>query len=173
MKFFYPLSLLCCFLFASCNNQPANKNNLVTLNPNDSLVVVNQGVFHFGIGLPKDLMIENDPVIEFNGATGELGIKIGESFYLVMTKEQKSIESVLGELNEEGQLFDNKIIEQTDKLIVYQQILPTGEAYFYHLYANSVVDEKWYSVKTWDLGEFTLDDIGRMKQAVLSMRSAE
>ncbi|MCC6599226.1 MAG: hypothetical protein IT223_00965 [Crocinitomicaceae bacterium] len=134
-------------------------------NPNDSLINVDQGPFRFSIGLPKDLMIGAPAAIVFNSATGELDIKIGDTFHIVLNQEEKKMNAVLKELSSDN-LFENKILEQTESMVVYQQVLPTGEPYSFNFSAILQAGGKWYYIKSWAIGEFTLEQINRMKQAV-------
>ncbi len=168
------LAVLSCqvFLF-SCSDEPKKDNPTATvqLQPNDSLFHINQGGYDFNIILPKDLMIENSPEIALNNGTGELNIQLGDQFWIVASLEKADIIRIKTELNED-MLFTNRIVEESDKSVMYQRILPDGTEYDYSFKCSNEIGGKSYFFRTSEEGEFKMDHVTKMKQAISSVHSA-
>lgn len=158
-------------LFVACSDLKQNGTEQVQASTNDSLFNVNEGPYRFAIYLPKDLMINDKPAIAMNGATGELHISIGTGFHLVFTQEQKELAQLEAELAEDA-LFTNKITERKENGFVYQQMLPSGEAYYFHYAQVSKVADTPYLVRSWPIGEYPMEAVQRMKMAASSIHSA-
>jgi hypothetical protein len=150
----------------SCDNPqteagtPATESE-ITLSPNDSLVVINEGVYQFAITLPKDLMINHAPQIEHMSSTGELHIKIGNDFWLVASESQQNLDAIKTELGED-QL----------STMVFQRFLPDGTEYDYSMRGMSQVGNKHFVFKACDEGEFTKEAVTKMKHSVSSVHQA-
>jgi hypothetical protein len=137
----------------------------VAVNPNDSLFTVNEAGYNFQIALPKDLMIANAPEIAVNEATGELNIRLGEQFWIVATQEQMDLASIKHEL-EEDMLFTNKVVEESNNSLLVQRILPDGTTYDYSYQSLNQISGKPYVFKTSEEGEFSMESVNRMRQAI-------
>jgi len=159
-------------LFAACGDGGKSGAEQVQVSPNDSLFNVNEGPYRFSIYLPKDLMINDKPAVAMNSATGELHISIGTGFHLVFTQEKKELTQVEAELADDP-LFTNKITERKEDGFVYQQVLPTGEAYYFHYAQISKVGETDYFVRSSPLGEYPMESIQRMKMSASSIHLAD
>jgi hypothetical protein len=153
---------------SGCQNQQAKENAKALVSANDSLFHVSEGPYRFSLYLPKDLLINNAAELKMNSATGELHIAIGDNFHLVVFQEQKDLAALEAELKEDP-LFTNKIVEREEDALVYQQVLPTGEAYFYHYARIADVSGTPFVVRSWSLGEYPMDGIQRMKHAAKSI----
>ncbi|MEN9640145.1 MAG: hypothetical protein RLZZ262_2014 [Bacteroidota bacterium] len=160
----------------SCDNPqteagtPATESE-ITLSPNDSLVVINEGVYQFAITLPKDLMINHAPQIEHMSSTGELHIKIGNDFWLVASESQQNLDAIKTELGED-QLFSFKVVEEDKSTMVFQRFLPDGTEYDYSMRGMSQVGNKHFVFKACDEGEFTKEAVTKMKHSVSSVHQA-
>jgi hypothetical protein len=163
----------CQVILFSCSNEPKKEiaGNTVQLQPNDSLFHINQGGYDFNIILPKDLMIENTPEITLNNSTGELNIHLGDQFWIVASLEKADIIRIKTELNED-MLFTNRIVEESDKSVMYQRILPDGTEYDYSFKCSNEIGGKSYFFRTSEEGEFKMDHVTKMKQAISSVHSA-
>lgn len=159
----------------SCQQNAATaepeKKAEIQLNPNDSLVTVNQGGFTFSMILPKDLMIENAPVIALNEATGDLHIQVGKNFWIVATQENTNLSAIKASLSED-MLFTNKVVEETDKSIMVQRILPDGMEYDYNYHSICELAGKSYVFRTSEEGEFSMESVNRMKHAISSVKQS-
>jgi hypothetical protein len=172
----------CAFVLASlailesCENTqttgtPIAETQKIQCSPNDSIVVINEGIYHFAITLPKDLMINHAPRIEHQSATGELHIKIGEDFWLVASESQQNLDAIKSELGED-QLFSFKIVEEDQSTMVFQRFLPDGTEYDYSMRGMTQVGDKQYIFKASDEGEFTKEEVTKMKNSVASVHQA-
>ena len=161
------------FLLFSCSDSSNadSKKETVQLQPNDSLFHINQGGYDFNIILPKDLMIENTPEISLNSGTGELNIHLGEQFWIIASLEKADIIRIKTELSED-MLFTNRIVEENDKSVMYQRILPDGTEYDYSFKCSNEIGGKDYFFRTSEEGEFKMDHVTKMKQAISSVHSA-
>lgn len=157
-------------LVHSCemNNTNTNKASELVLQPNDSLFAINDGGYNFKIILPKDLMISNTPRISVNGATGELNIRLGEEFWIVAVQEKTDITTIKNVINED-MLFTSHVIEETNNSLLVQRNLPDGTTYDYNFHSFGDVGGKPYLFKTSAEGEFSMESISRMKQAISSI----
>ena len=82
-----------------------------------------------------------------------------------MVSEDKKDLSQLEEMLKNDDLFTNKIMEEDANSIMYQQVLPTGETYCYQ-YAKIVMGHgKSYLVQSAKDGEYTFENVARMRQA--------
>lgn len=160
-------------LIQSCNTTPTahEKAAEIVMQPNDSIFSVNDGGYNFSIILPKDMMIESSPNITVNSATGELHIQVGDKFWIVATQEKTDMTTIKTSINED-MLFTNRIVEENPNSILYQRILPDGTEYDYSYRNFCDLGGKTYVFKTCEEGEFSMDNVSRMKQAICSVRSA-
>lgn len=163
MKNFTLIAVGCALAMASCQQQPEVNQPEIVLSANDSLFRVNEGPYNFNICLPKDMLINNDAEVRVNDATGDLNITIGENFHLVVTNRHQDLGSTHADMNGDG-LFTNKVIEQDQTSVLYEQVLPTGETFSYQFCKNINGTNQAYSVQSSPVGEFTLEAINRMKQ---------
>lgn len=157
----------------SCDTTPKQAEEQIqskAQSSNDSLFKVNEGGYDFAIYLPKDLMIENTPEIIFNGATGDLHIRIGEQFWIVASQEKKDIAAIKSEI-EENMLFTSRIIEENGTSVLYQRLLPDGSAYDYSYRNVSSINGKPYFFKTSEEGEYSRESVDLMKTAITSVHT--
>jgi hypothetical protein len=162
--------------FDACQSAPTTPTEQpevvkINISPNDSLFVVDQGGYQFAIALPKDLMINDAPRIEHQSSSGELHIKIGDNFWLVAIEGQSSLDQVKSELGED-MLFTFKVVEEDKSTMVYQRFLPDGTEYDYSFRSMNQVGQKYYMFKACDEGEFTKEEVGKMRHSVSSVQQA-
>ncbi len=165
-------ALLCTIAFLpSCNNndQQVEKHADILLQTNDSLFNVNESGYSFQIILPKDLMISNTPRILVNQSTGDLHIQLGEQFWIVASQEKSDMTNIKTVMDED-MLFTNKVMEETQNSLLVQRILPDGTTYDYNFRSFSEVAGKPYVFKTSEEGEFSIESVKRMRQAIASIR---
>lgn len=158
----------------SCQNDQktaTTSNAAVTLNQNDSLFMINQGGYSFEIIMPKDIMIANAPSIQLNNATGDLHIQCGEQFWIIASMEKTDLAKIKSTLGED-MLFTSKIIEETNNSLLYQRNLPDGAAYDYNFRSICELGEKSYTFRTCEEGEFSLENVNRMKSVIASVRQS-
>lgn len=152
----------------SCKTEKNKHEANTQVSVNDSLFHVNEGPYRFAIYLPKDLLINNTAELKMNSGTGELHIAIGDYFHLVIVQEAKELAALEAELKDDP-LFTNTIVEREENSLVYQQVLPTGEAYFYHYVQVTDLEGTPFVMRSWSQGEFPMDGIQRMKHAARSI----
>jgi len=172
-KVLFIIGIALVILNQSCNTTTKQSEEQVqskAQSANDSLFKVNEGGYDFAIYLPKDLMIENTPEITFNGATGDLHIRIGEQFWIVASQEKKDIALVKAEI-EENMLFTSRIIEENGTSVLYQRLLPDGSAYDYSYRNISSINGKPYFFKTSEEGEYSRESVDLMKTAINSVHT--
>lgn len=166
-------SVVCFNACQSNTTAPVNAESTAKINtsPNDSIFTVNEGGYHFTIALPKDLMINNAPRIEHQSSSGELHIKIGDDFWLVAAEGKANLETIKSELGED-MLFTFKVVEEDKNTLVYQRFLPDGTEYDYSFRSLSQVGSNYYVFKACDEGEFTKEEVTKMKHSVGSVQQA-
>jgi len=140
------------------------------IGPNDSLFKVQQGPYQFSVCLPKDMMVNYSPSIQLNAATGDLEITLGERFHLIVTDHHQDHTVLRQDLNTDA-LFTNKLVEEDNASLMYEQLLPTGESYSYQFCKNISAQGHPYFIHTSPSGEYTLEAISRMKQVVSTIGS--
>lgn len=150
------------------NTSTESKTATVVLQPNDSIFTVNEGGYSFQIILPKDMMISNVPEISLNGATGDLHIQLGEQFWIVASQEKADIPQIKSDINDD-MLFTNRIVEETANSILFQRILPDGTTYDFNFCSFGDIGGKPYVFKTCEEGEFSIESVNRMRQAISSV----
>ncbi len=158
--------------FQACQNAECSKETKsLMLQPNDSLFHINESGYSFNIILPKDLMIENEPVIGVNSSTGELNIQLGNQFWIVASLEKADMTKVKAELGED-MLFGCKVMEENPNSLLFQRILPDGTEYDYSYRYAGEIGGKSYFFKTCEEGEFSMENVGRMKQAISTIHTS-
>lgn len=135
----------------------------------DSLIMLDEPGFQIGFLLPKDLMIANDAQVGLNTATGTMEIRLGAKFQLDITQEALDIEGLKAELADD-QFFSYKFMDETETSMMYQPVLPDGQAFFYHYVEELTFDSVVYAVRTPATGEFALESIKKMKQCIQSIK---
>jgi hypothetical protein len=172
MKKYSLLTIIAVVILAmtSCDvkNNTETKTAGAALQPNDSIFTVNEGGYNFQIILPKDMMIANVPEISMNGATGDLHIHLGEQFWIVASQEKMDMNAIKSAINDD-MLFTNRIVEETNNSILFQRILPDGTTYDFNFRSFSEVGGKPYLFKTSEEGEFSIESVNRMRQAISSV----
>jgi|GEM_PF-3245023 len=136
--------------------------------PNDSLVIVKEGPYAFAMVLPKDVMINDAPSIRMNTATGELEVAVGTQFRLVAQVENRSLEALLSDLEDDG-MFTNRIESKGELSAIYQQFLPGGQPWYYQIVARAEVNGKSFSFRSDPMGEYSLEEARRMEHSVISL----
>lgn len=163
--------LLCAgsgILFQSCNNETGTttaQTEKIQLAENDSIFNVNESGFKFSIVLPKDLMINESPQIKMNTATGELHITLGEKFWIVASQEKGDVNKFKADM-EDDMLFKHEIVEENTQSLMYKRVLPDGTEYDYSYKSCNDVSGIPYIFRTSEEGEFTKENVTRMKTAI-------
>ena len=138
----------------------------IELQRNDSLFVIDEGDFHFRIVLPKDIMINSEPIIELASNGQSLHITCGSTFHLVAEMiDTQATRTPLG-----SGIFHYDIIDNEDQSFVFKRILPDGNSYDYGLIQYSSIGENDYAFHSSTEGEFSLNDVLRMKGALASVK---
>lgn len=138
----------------------------IELQRNDSLFAVEEGDFRFRIVLPKDLMISHNPSIQFNEKENKLDIICGPSFHL--TAEACTSDQFL--TPEQDGIFQIEIIDNEDQSIVFKRLLPNGETHDFGLIQQTEMNGLHYTFQSDSFGEYSLDDVLRMKSALASVK---
>jgi hypothetical protein len=167
---YFTLSIATILVIGSCSRMNESGQALNQPGPNDSLFVVKQGPYEFAIFLPKDLMINNTPEIRYSEVSGEVHIALGDRFQLLVQSREQDLSQMEVELAHDD-LFTNKVVLKDNKSILYEQVLPTGETYSYQYVRNVSAGNNTYFIHTSPTGEFSIDNIYRMRDAANSMRS--
>ena len=134
----------------------------IDLRRNDSLMVVDEGDFHFQLALPKDLMINNTPSIEADAEGKRLYITCGPEFRIVVTSSDDN--------EADHGIFTHRMLDNEDELCVYKRILPDGTTYDYGLNQHIQISDKTYIFQSDPTGEFDLNDALRMQLALTSVK---
>lgn len=134
----------------------------------DSLIVVNQGGFKFSMTLPKELLAGNAAEIAFNETTGLLEVACGEGFMFHISRGAMDMNLLKKELKEEL-MFRNEIKSEENNSILYQRTLPDGNAFFHHYVCNLQIGNESCHARTASEGEFSLQQVERIKKAISSI----
>jgi hypothetical protein len=138
----------------------------ILLQQNDSLLLVDEGDFLFQMVLPKDGFIMNEPKFHLDNTGSVLHIVFGPSFHLTATiVEPEQIDLPLNE-----GVFYHEIMDTEDNATVYKRKLPDGSYYDYGLTQLTRINDTYYLFRSASEGEFTFDDVLRMKSALASVK---
>jgi len=138
----------------------------IELPRNDSLFVIEEGDFHFRLVLPKDLMIVHEPVITLLETENKLSITCGPSFQIfACLSEHDLIKS-----QERNGILNYNILDNEDQCVVYSRLLPDGTIYDYGMQQQTALNGQNYYFETDLNGEFSMDDVLRMKLALASIK---
>jgi len=149
----------------ACSGAKPQGHASIGMTSNDSLFIVNEGPFSFGIFLPKDGMINHQPLLKMNHATGEMYVMLGHDFRLVALAERVSREQLQTEIADDG-MFTNRVESEQEGVIIYQQYLPTGESWYFQVIGQARVGGQDYLFRSEPMGEYTLQQAERMASAI-------
>ena len=166
-KPYFSIAVITLLVLSGCIIPGARKERAeIELQRNDSLFVIDEGDFHFRMVLPKDIMINSEPIIELANHGHSLHISCGPTFHLVAEMiDNKATRTPLG-----SGIFHYEIIDSEDQSYVFKRVLPDGTAYDYGLIQYSSIDDSEYAFSSATEGEFTLNDVLRMKGALASIK---
>jgi hypothetical protein len=166
-KPYFSITVIALIVFTGCIIPGARKERAeIELQRNDSLFVIDEGDFHFRIVLPKDIMINSEPIIKMAGNGQSLHITCGSTFHVVAEiTDIKTTKLPIGE-----GIFHYDIIDNEDQSFVFKRILPDGNSYDYGLIQYSSIGENDYAFSSSTEGEFSLNDVLRMKGALASVK---
>ncbi|MDZ4822489.1 MAG: hypothetical protein SH856_03420 [Flavobacteriales bacterium] len=170
-KFFSFFLLSTASILFSCNETPPGVPLAVaTTSTTDSIITVSQSVFKFSCVFPKEFLSANPADIHFNDASGELEMKAGEDFGLVMTEGKPNLAYIKKDL-EEDLMWKVKMVENDSRKIVYQRHLPDGSAYLMQFIQHIQLAGKDYTVRTAPQGSFNEQQLEVMRKVVDSMNA--
>jgi len=138
----------------------------IELQRNDSLFVIDEGDFRFRIVLPKDLMIAHEPTIQHNEMEKTVSIICGPSFHIIA---ELSNTGNFAPPTQEG-IFQLDIIDSEDYSVVFKRLLPNGNIHDYGLIQETEMNGVRYVFQSDSFGEYSLDDVLRMKSALASVK---
>ena len=160
------ISLSVITLLAGCIVPGARREREeIALQKNDSLFVVDEGDYHFRIALPKDLLISNQPRITLDAHNHCLRISCGREFHLLVTAAEMTHTAA----PTDG-IFTHRIMDNEDNSCIYKRVLPDGSTYDFGLHQQAVIGDTQYAFQSAPEGEFSLQDILRMKMALASIK---
>jgi hypothetical protein len=156
--------------FTSCIIPGARRERAeLELQRNDSLIVIDEGAFHFSMVMPKDLMITHEPNIQLSTHESTLHVSCGTDFQIRVTMpENPASAHTVG--NEQEGIFTHRLLDCEDESCVYKRILPDGSSFDYGLYQITTVGETTYVFQSSLDGEFNLNAAMRMKLALASVK---
>jgi hypothetical protein len=166
-KPYFSIAVITLLVHSGCIIPGAQKERAeIELQRNDSLFVIDESDFHFRIALPKDIMINSEPIIELSEKGQSLHIICGVSFHIVAEyTDMKTTKLPAGE-----GIFHYDIIDNEDQSFVFKRMLPDGRLYDYGLVQFSSIGENDYVFSSFTEGEFVLNDVLRMKSALASVK---
>jgi hypothetical protein len=120
--------------------------------PDFELVTVNHEGFELPIGIPLDYYDENELDVRFNEAVGQLEVRCGEVFHVIVLEEPGNIERHI-ERVETDLVFKNEMVVREDDALLYRQFLPNNDRSFWHFYVTLEYGDTEYVVKDAPLSE--------------------
>jgi hypothetical protein len=164
---YYSIVLLALITLVGCIIPGARRERAeLELQKNDSLFVVDEGDFHFRIVLPKDLMINHEPRIHYVDNENKLIITCGPFFNLFATVAE--INTPL--LTSSDSVFQHIVMDNEDQSLVFKRTLPDGQVYDFGMIQHTEINGTHYRFQTDANGEFSLEDVLKMKSALASLK---
>lgn len=134
----------------------------------DTLFLIQKGPFHFSLKVPKDLVKQELPFIQYLESTGKLTIKIGDGFMLLVSQEIKSISEIREKLMSDEILIAS-FEESSDNHLLYKQSLPFGKDYSWHCKYLVMETQLPYFIESSSTRQFTLDQVRVMLNSIQSI----
>lgn len=147
-------------LIYGCNDSSGHADKQGSIDPNDSIFIVQKGPFHFSMCLPKDLVGASLPIILFKEQTGELVVSLNERVSFVVTQELLSLKQEVSRLKEQGEdIFKVEIVESKETSLLYKTFLPDDTPVSYQF--KSVIDYTSlpYLMRTDATKKYNLEDV--------------
>jgi hypothetical protein len=160
------LSLIMSFLLIACGQQ-ATEETLSTEQVVPSLAVdlVGHG-FPFTVELGDAAALGVDsPMVRWNEDMGQLELRAGERFSILITEEQGDIARLKADL-ERDQLRTSAIIEEQPDRLIWRSAFPDEDIVFVHFYRIVQADDRSFVVQDDDRSRFSEADVARMAAAV-------
>jgi hypothetical protein len=164
---YFSAIVLVALVFTGCIIPGARRERAeIELQRNDSIFFIDEGDFKFQIVLPKDLMINHTPEILLKQDKNRLVISCGPTFQLIaeIRDSQGSIQPT------QTGVFHCSILDNEDNSCVYARLLPDGQVFDYGLIQQTNTNETDYIFYTDELGEYTLQDVLKMRTALASIK---
>lgn len=154
-------------MLAGCIIPGARKEKAeLELQRNDSLFFVDEADFHFRIALPKDLMINHSPQISLDDEKNNLEIACGPNFKLMVEIH----DTFTTTLAESDGIFTHLVIDNEDNSCLYSRNLPDGRTFDFGLIQQIRIQDKFYTFSSAKEGEYTLQDVLKMRSALASVK---
>jgi hypothetical protein len=164
---YFTTVMLALVSFTGCIIPGARKERAeIELQRNDSLFAIDEGDFRFRMVLPKDLMIVHTPKITLHKDKNRLEISCGPSFNL----EAEVCEPGVREMPTQMGVFSYNVLDDEDNSFVFSRHLPDGRIFDYGLTQYISMNESCYKFHSDDEGEYTLQDVLKMKTALASVK---
>lgn len=164
---YFSAIFLVALVFTGCIIPGARRERAeIELQRNDSIFFIDEGDFKFQIVLPKDLMINHTPEILLQQDKNRLVISCGPTFKLIteISDSQGSLQPT------QTGIFNFTILDNEDNSCVYSRNFPNGQVFDYGLIQQTNTNETEYIFYTDELGEYTLQDVLKMRTALASIK---
>lgn len=127
--------------------------------------------FPLAIALDPPAQPADSPAVRWNEETGQLSIRTGDRFGILITEEPGDIARLKADLDRD-MLRTSTIIEEQPDRLVWRSAFPGEDLVFVHFYRVIQAEGRTFVVQDDDHGRFSEADIRRMVQAVRAKEPA-
>lgn len=158
------------FVLAGCDTGPTeatekeNKEKPVEL-PFE-VITIDQDGYNLPIAVPKEYLADNELNVEFNDAVGDIEVRCGEEYQLVISDLPSDTGALLERL-ERDLVFKYEVVEHVGDAMLYKQFLPNNERTFWHFYVVVEHDDSEYVIKDAPLSELNEYESRKIFEALL------
>jgi hypothetical protein len=153
----------------SCSDEPKTELAVSTISTKDTLISISETGFNLAFVIPKLMLSDESPLIDYNDTRGFLEMAIGENFNIHLIDDSLSLADLRQELLDD-QMFTYKFYDEGDHGFTFQQVLPNGQEFYYHFVMTTMIDGKHYFIQSNPDMEFTLKNVKDMKKAMLTLQ---
>ncbi len=157
------------------SDEPAGTND--TTATVETPVINMEGMVEFDMsesGLACKLMVPDEdhakmlPEMEFNEASGNYELKVGERFWFTIVEDEPDFEMKKADLQDDL-LFKNDFLKDESGLLIYESTLPDESKSFVRFYMVREIGGIKYIFEDNQMGEFRRGDVDRMINAINSI----
>lgn len=152
MKNRFKLYLLLLIVTAGCQNQSEEKK---TPEKKDYISKeIRTGGYRLTMQLPSSPVVKGAYDVSFNEERGELNIKNGAEFGLIIYEDESQLEATKNQINQHP-YYSVEVVEESDSTLLYRFYVDGSPKDLWHFYAERKIGQPLTLFKSNDQMEFT------------------
>lgn len=175
MKYATSLSILLLFILSSCGSDQAKENTeieeVTTEEKNEwKEISINESGFKLQMKIPSEEITKASEEVLYDEDLGELEVKIGNTFDLLIFEDESQMEMVKNEINNHP-FYKVEIVIENDSSLLYRYYSEGGSKEQWHIYVEKPSGESTLLIRSSDTEEFSEYESKKMLESALSLQS--